>query len=165
MNNKENIAEENGVDLNTYQIRDIVVTKRSLINIFPCVFLLVIGILLIIIAIACKGLVIVLIAGILLGGALIVFAFVELLKIFTFQLTYKEGKILYHSLSKKCFFDVSSIQYFKMERGSNHSSFLRFDKIEIVYKGGRILKYEVDCENKEHFVFLLDLLKSGIKQR
>ena len=61
MNNKKNRAEENGVDLSNYEMREVVVTKRNCISFLPCIVALVVGVFLAAVAIACTELSIVLI--------------------------------------------------------------------------------------------------------
>lgn len=159
MNKKQTIAEKHGVDLNNFQIRNIIVKDITILNYCCGIFLLITSLAFLIVGIINKNNSFSLIFYILLSVVLLLLAIILFAYIFLFKIEFKEGIICYRGFCKKFNFLVTDIQYFMVEE----DRLARFYTIHIYFDNKKI-KYATSQNNKQNFIFLLNLLKSGIEQ-
>lgn len=159
MNDKQTIAEKHGVDLNNFQIRNIIVKDITIFNCCCGIFLLIISLVFSIGAIINQNNLFLLIFYIVLGVVLLLLSIVFLGCIFLFKIGYQDGRIYYRCFCGKCNFHVTDIQYFIVEE----DPLGRFYTIRIYFNNKKI-KYTISQNHKQNFIFLLNLLKSGIEQ-
>lgn len=160
MNNKLTIAQNHGVDISKYQSRNIIVKDTSFFNIFAEIFMFILSLFFLVIAILNKDKTFILIF--LLSLSVITFfasiaAFIDTI---SFKIAFTNGTICYRRFLQKLNFFVTNIQYFTVE--SDHLS--RYYTIQI-FLNNNVIKYRISQNNKENFIFLLNLLKSGIEQK
>jgi len=160
MNNKLTIAQNHGVDINKYQSRNIIVKDTSFFNIFAEIFMFILSLFFLVIAILNKDKTFILIF--LLSLSVITFfasiaAFIDTI---SFKIAFTNGTICYRRFLQKLNFFVTNIQYFTVE--SDHLS--RYYTI-LIFLNNNVIKYRISQNNKENFIFLLNLLKSGIEQK
>ena len=112
MNKKQTIAEKHGVDLNNFQIRNIIVKDVTAFNFCGGVFVLITSLVFLIGAMTNKNNTFALIFFSLLSVALLLLSIVHFLYMFLFKIKFQDGMICYQSVWKKLDFFVTDIQYF-----------------------------------------------------
>ena len=157
--NKKNIAEQHGVDLQNYVIRNVRISHTNKLNCALCCFFVIGTLFFIVLSILKRNSDIVLTWNVFLGliffiGSLV---FMDLL---SQEIYYTDEKITYRRFFKKYVFNVSDIEYFSVIYSQLHAR----ERIEISLKTNKKFCYEIASYNKENFIFLLNLLKLGVPQ-
>ena len=160
MDTKINIAENHSVDLNVFEKRDVVVRDISFFNVFWSIFLAIIALSFLITLIVCKkdvALLIVCPLFIMIGSTSSIFLIIHML---TFKIQVKENNICYGHFFHYVHINLKDIKSFVVKDEGKDS---RFYAIQI-YLDNKKIKYSISNTNKENLIFLLNLLKSGVKQ-
>ncbi len=160
MSKKNSIAEAHSVDLNNFETRKVTVKEITVVNILCGLFLLLIALVFVIMAITNRESTMSLSLGVSLGAILLILAFFLFLDIFSFKVEFKEEKIHYRHFFKRSLFNVSDIKCFGVEM----DNLARYYRIQLILDNDKKIKYTIAQENKENLIFLLNLLKMGIKQ-
>lgn len=156
----KNIAEENSININNYIITNTIVKDKPIIEYISLILFWVLSIIFIIEGIININYKYAGVICIVLGILFLIFGLVILLHMLMFEIIYKDDVIIYKDVFKNETIEIKNIQSFKVETDSK----TRYYTIEITYNENKKIKYHISYTNKENFVLLLNLLKSGIKQ-
>ena len=148
----KNIAEENSININNYIITNTIVKDKPIIEYISLILFWVLSIIFIIEGIININYKYAGVICIVLGILFLIFGLVILLHMLMFEIIYKDDVIIYKDVFKNETIEIKNIQSFKVETDSKTRYYTKK------------IKYHISYTNKENFVLLLNLLKSGIKQ-
>lgn len=153
------IAKQNSVELESYEIKNVVVKENKvLFLVFGIIFFLLFTLFLIY-GLSYYEVTNLLITCIAFSVLFLIVSIINVLEIFSFKLTYQDDKLVYNYYFKKKIINISDIQNIKIIKLAKIDAY----KIEINSVDNKI-KYEIGSKNKENLALLLNLQKQGIEQ-
>lgn len=151
------IAKDHSIDIDKYEIRNVIVKIKQMSLYFVNAFILIVGLIFIITSTTSKKSNIEFWLSIGFGMFFLLCSMFIFYLLFIFRLEFKDNKIIYRSLFGKKIIKIKDIKYYKIEK------FRSCYTIYIYYLNKKYM-YQIENYNKENLILLLNLQKLGIKQ-
>ncbi len=151
------IAKDHSIDIDKYEIRNVIVKIKQISLYFGNVFILLVGLIFIIIPIISETSNLEFWIAMGIGLFLFLLSIFIFFLIFIFKIEFKDNTILYRSLFKIKTINIKDIKYYKIEK-------YRFYYTIYIYYLNKKLIYQLENYNKENLILLLNLQKLGIRQ-
>lgn len=151
------IAKDHSIDIDKYEIRNVIVKIKQISLYFANAFILLVGLIFITTSTTSEKSNIEFWLSIGFGMVFLLCSMFIFYSLFIFRLEFKDNKIIYRSLFGKKIIKIKDIKYYKIEK------FRSCYTIYIYYLNKKYM-YQIENYNKENLILLLNLQKLGIKQ-